>query len=160
MIPVNICSQDEIGPGPRHRPILKPNRFGQFPGAFSSDGRDFAPAQYLGRDEREYLINDSRPECVESQIWPAFQQKALNFTAIELADQALEVTSKNKRIAIIGDTPPAVHDDAQQGPPPWETATVGQLGFIGDDRSAARDQRIDAMTKVVNGRSRFLRGDP
>src|SRR5215467_678839 len=107
MIPVNICSQDEIGPRSRRCPTLEPNRFGQFCSALASDGRNFTSTQYLRRDERDYLINDSRAECVESQIWPAFQQKTLNFAAIQLCDQRLKITPKNQGIAVIGDTPAA-----------------------------------------------------
>src|SRR5262249_15933438 len=66
IIPVNICSQYEIGPRIGDSPAADWNRFGQTLDAISADRRDLAPAKDPGCHKRHYLINDAGHQGVES----------------------------------------------------------------------------------------------
>src|SRR5215475_14423379 len=160
MIPVNICSQYEIGTRMGDRPAADWNRFGQTLDANPADRRDLAPAQDPGCHKGHYLINDAGRQGIESQIRPTFQQKALNFAGIQFGRELLEGPAKDQGIRKPRNPVPPVEDHAQQGAPAGQAAAVGQLRIVGKDSSAAGNECVGAMAQPVNHRARLPGRDP
>src|SRR5215469_10329991 len=95
MIPVNIRSDHQIGPDAFAGEMQWQSISERFE-SVASDRGSFTSSEDFRRYKRDYFINDSALQGVESEIRSAFENEALNFTSVQLVGQRLQAVAKDQ----------------------------------------------------------------
>src|SRR4051812_35674373 len=113
MMPVNICSNEEIWPARTCRPVYEWDRLGQFLNAFAADGGNFTSTEDRGRDKDHHLINYSCTKRIKSQVGPAFQEEALDFAFVQLIRKSCKSPTKKKSVRECENPAPPIENNAK-----------------------------------------------